>query len=148
MHDGDDILIMHGWQPLVEGLGLEISSGIGESPKIRTDAKSHIEHRLEQLVSAQKIVQEESSRIEDLERRRAIPRIAAETDARQKGKSIAETEQAGRDAAEKIPDEGPRDSEALEAAEVLLDEHTVDGALWLVKKCSDCLLYTSPSPRD
>ena len=145
MHDGDDILIMHGWQPLIEGLGLEISSGIGESPKIRTDAKSHIEHRLEQLVSAQKIVKEESSRIEDLERRRAIPRIAAETDARQKGKSIAETEQAGRDAAEKIPDEGPRDSEALEAAEVLLDEHTVDGALWLVKKCSD-LRWVSAAP--
>ncbi|MEE2759783.1 MAG: hypothetical protein VYA86_07390 [Candidatus Thermoplasmatota archaeon] len=145
IHEGDDIVIVHGWQPLIEGLGLKISSEVGSSPEVKTDAKAHINHRLMKLVKAQEIVQIESSRKEDLEKRRSILRIAAETEARQKGKGIAETEKAGREAAEKIPDEGPKDPSALENAEILLDEHAVDGTLWLVKKCSD-LRWVSAAP--
>ena len=28
LHDGSDLLIMHGWQPLLEGLGLQIASKV------------------------------------------------------------------------------------------------------------------------
>lgn len=145
LHEGPDILIMHGWQPLLEGLGLRITSEIGAIPSIGTDAKSHLEYRLNRLVEAKRIFDEEASRVSDLEQRRSIPRIAAETAARQQGKSITETEEAGREAAATIPDDGPKDSDALSAAEILLDEHTVDGALWLVKKCSD-LRWVSAAP--
>ena len=129
LHDGPDLLIMHGWQPLLEGLGLRITSEIGAVPSIGTDAKSQLEDRLNRLVGAKKITDEESSRVSELEQRRSIPRIAAETAARQQGKSIAETEQAGREAAATIPDDGPKDYDALAAAEILLDEHAVDLSL-------------------
>ena len=145
LHDGSDLLIMHGWQPLLEGLGLQIASKVGANPSVRIDAKAHIEDRLNRLVKSIKIIDEETLRVDDLEQRRSIPRIAAETAARQQGKSIAETEQAGRDAAAAIPDEGPKDKDALLAAELLIDEHSVDGALWLVKKCSD-LRWVSAAP--
>ena len=145
LHEGSDILIMHGWQPLLEGLGLQITSEIGASPKVGVDAKSHIENHLDRLVKAQEIIDRETLRVEELERRRSIPRIEAETSARQQGKSIAETEQAGREAAAKIVDSGPKDSDALVAAETLLDSHAVDGSLWLVRKCSD-LRWVAAAP--
>ena len=145
MHDGPDILIMHGWQPLIEGLGLQVETDEKSIPEIRVDAKAHIESRLESLVSAQNVCQTEKERQEDLEQRRSLLRIGAETAARQRGESIAETEVEGRKAAEEITDEGPADSVILEAAEALLDEHTVDGVLWLVRKCSD-LRWVASAP--
>ena len=92
---------------------------------------------MESLINAQNVCRIERERQDELEQRRALLRIGAETAARQRGESIAETEVEGRKAAEEIVDEGPADPVLLEAAEALLDEHTVDGALWLVRKCSD-----------
>ncbi len=144
MHDGADILIMHGWQPLIEGLGLQISSGGGQV-EIRVDARAHLTSRLKKLVDAHQICDAEQKRKEELEKQRAALRIAAETAARQRGESIAETEAEGRKAAEEIVDDGHANPTALEAAEALLDEHGVDGALWLVRKCSD-LRWVAAAP--
>ena len=136
MHDGADILIMHGWQPLLEGMGLQISAS-GKGVEIRVDAKAHLDSRLNRLVNAKQVCNAEIERKNDLEQRRSTLRIAAETAARQRGASIAETEIDGRKAAEEIADDGPTDPSSLEAAEALLDEHEVDGTLWLIRKCSD-----------
>ncbi len=145
IHDGSDLLIMHGWQPLIEGLGLQIGAGEVTKPEIRVDAKAHLTSRLDQLVKAQETCRSEVIRKETLGQRRAILRIRAETAARQRSASIAVTEREGREAAEQIVDEGPDDSVVLEAAEALLDEHAVDGALWLVRKCSD-LRWVASAP--
>tara|TARA_B110000438_G_scaffold247325_1_gene249411 strand:- start:4005 stop:6170 length:2166 start_codon:yes stop_codon:yes gene_type:complete len=144
MHDGSDILIMHGWQSLIEGMGLQVASD-GNGVETRVDAKAHLKSRLNKLVDAQQICDAENNRKASLEQRRSVLRISAETAARQRGESIAETEIAGRKAAEEITDEGPTDLIILEAAEALLDEHGVDGALWLVRKCSD-LRWVAAAP--
>ena len=144
IHDGADLLIMHGWQPLIEGLGLQISSD-GKQVEIRVDADAHLTSRLNKLVDARQICDSELERKEDLEKQRATLRIAAETAARQRGLDIAETDAEGRKAAEEIVDKGPANPSALEAAEALLDEHGVDGALWLVRKCSD-LRWVAAAP--
>ncbi|MDG1525251.1 MAG: hypothetical protein P8Q90_04205, partial [Candidatus Thalassarchaeaceae archaeon] len=144
MHDGADILIMHGWQPLLEGMGLQISAS-GKGVETRVDAKAHLESRLNRLVNAKQVCNAEIERENDLEHRRSTLRIAAETAARQRGASIAETEIEGRKAAEEIADDGPVDPSSLEAAEALLDEHEVDGALWLIRKCSD-LRWVASAP--
>ena len=136
MHDGSDILIMHGWQSLIEGVGLQIATDESSKVEIRVDAKAHLKSRLDKLVKALETCRSETVRQETLEQERAILRISAETAARQRGASIAVTESEGRKAAEAIIDDGPEDSLALETAEVLLDEHGVDGSLWLVRKCS------------
>ena len=145
MHDGSDILIMHGWQPLLEGLGLQIGNKANSKPEMRVDANAHIESRIASLVDAQNLSKAEKDRRAELEQRRSVLRIAAETAARQRGESIAATDAEGRKAAESITDNGPDDSIALEAAEALLDEHAVDGALWLVRKCSD-LRWVAAAP--
>ena len=145
MHDGADILIIHGWQPLIEGLGLHIATDDSTKPEIRVDAKAHLESRLNQLVKAQETCHSETVRKETLEQQRAVLRISAETAARQRGASIAVTESEGRKAAEEIADTGPDNSAALETAEALLDEHEVDGVLWLVRKCSS-LRWVSAAP--
>ena len=136
MHDGPDLLIMHGWQSLIEGLGLQIGADEETRIEIRVDGKAHLDSRLNKLVKAQETCRSENARQEELNQKRAILRIGAETAARQRDASIAVTESEGRKAAEEIVDDGPEDAQALEAAETLLDEHAVDGALWLVRKCS------------
>ncbi len=146
IHDGNDILITHGWQPLLEGLGLQISAGVlGQSPKLRADAIAHAKARLTKLASAISTQQEENERRSVLDKRRAILRIEAETAARQRGESIAATEAEGRKAASTVEDTGPADEKLLFAAEQLLDEHAVDGSLWLVRKCSD-LRWVAAAP--
>ncbi|MDP6325378.1 MAG: hypothetical protein QF684_07455 [Candidatus Thalassarchaeaceae archaeon] len=144
MHDGSDILIMHGWQPLIEGMGLQISAN-GTGVEIRVDAKAHLESRLSRLVDANQTCNAEKERVSALEMRRSTLRIAAETAARQRGDTIAETEIEGQKAAEEIIDDGPNEPDTLESAESLLDEHGVDGALWLVRKCSD-LRWVAAAP--
>jgi len=144
MHDGSDILIMHGWQPLIEGLGLQISTQ-GSQIETRVDAEAHLTARLDRLVEARQTCDIENERKEEVEKRRSVLRIAAETAARQRGENIAETEAEGKKAEEEITDDGPDNPTALEAAEALLDEHGVDGALWLVRKCSD-LRWVAAAP--
>ncbi|MEE3083234.1 MAG: hypothetical protein VX320_03990 [Candidatus Thermoplasmatota archaeon] len=146
IHDGNDILITHGWQPLLEGLGLQIESGsIGSSPQMRVDASAHTKARLSELASAIRIQQQEDERRQVLDNRRSILRIEAETAARQRGESIAATEAEGDKAASTVEDSGPEDEKSLIKAEQLLDEHAVDGCLWLVKKCSD-LRWVAAAP--
>ena len=144
MHDGDDILIMHGWQPLLEGLGLQTASN-GNLVEVRVDAEAHLKSRLNRLEDAHQTCSVEKERMADLEQRRSTLRIAAETAARQRGETIAATEEEGRKAADEIKDEGTPNPTALEAAESLIDEHGVDGALWLVRKCSD-LRWVAAAP--
>ncbi|MDE0707559.1 MAG: hypothetical protein OSB33_01280 [Candidatus Poseidoniales archaeon] len=144
MHDDSDILIMHGWQSLIEGMGLQVASD-RNGVETRVDAKAHLKSRLNKLMDAQQTCNVERDRKTSLEQRRSVLRISAETAARQRGESIAETEVEGRKAAEEITDEGPAEPAILEAAEALLDEHEVDGALWLVRKCSD-LRWVAAAP--
>lgn len=147
LHDGGDLLITHGWQSLLEGLGLEVDDAAepGAQPRQRADAKAHVQSRLERLADALSTVQTEQDRAEDLASRRAILRIEAETAARQRGDSIEATEAEGRRAAAEIIDDGPANPESNEAAEALLDAHEVDGSLWLVRQCSD-LRWVAAAP--
>ncbi|MDP6899592.1 MAG: hypothetical protein QGF94_02010 [Candidatus Thalassarchaeaceae archaeon] len=138
IHDGDDILITHGWEPLLEGLGLEFEDHEASDRPVRqrADAKEHVQVRLAGLASALTVVREESARRTTLSENRAAVRTEAETAARQRGATIAETEDEGDLAAADIEDAGPADSEALKSAEQLLDDHEVDGSLWVVRNCS------------
>ena len=107
IHDANDILIIHGWQSLVEGLGIHIEEKPSSQPSIRVDALSHIDSRVSDLVKANQIVDEENRRVEDLEHEKSILRIEAETAARQRGETIEVTEEEGKKAADKIADPGP-----------------------------------------
>lgn len=139
LHDGGDLLITQGWQALLEGLGLQVadSTAVDERPRIKADARAHVKDRLSRLAEALTISRAEAERRKILEERRAVLRIEAETAARQRDADIATTEAEGAEAASSIADPGPADAAALEAAEVLLDDHAVDGSLWLVRRCSD-----------
>ena len=63
-------------------------------------------------------------------------KIAAETNARQRGLGIAETDKIGRDAADKVPDKGPANPEEFRNSQVLEDDHAVDGILTQVRQIS------------
>ena len=145
IHDGNDILIIHGWQSLVEGLGIHLEAKVSAKPSVIVDAKSHIESRISDLIVAKQIVGDEEKRVKDLEHQRSILRIEAETAARQRGETIEATEKEGRKAADKIPDPGPENASELERSLKLLDDHEVDGSLWLVRKCSD-LRWVAAAP--
>ena len=68
-----------------------------------------------------------------MEKERSTVRIAAETNARQRGLGIAETDKIGREAAQKLPDPGPKNPEEYLRAQVLEDDHYVDGILTQVR---------------
>ena len=72
----------------------------------------------------------------ELEKERSTVRIAAETDARQRGLGIAETDKIGRDAANKLPDPGPKNPEEYLSAQVFEDDHAVDGILTQIRQIS------------
>jgi len=147
IHEGNDLLITQCWQPLLEGMGLEFEDvpAIGLSPRVRVDVKVHVVERMANLASSKKIADEEKTRVETLNAKRSLVKIEAETAARQQGRSIAETENEGRIATEKIVDMGPKDSSSVRLARQLLDEHSVDGCLWLIRKCSD-LRWVAAAP--
>ena len=68
--------------------------------------------------------------------RRSTVRIAAETNARQRGLGIAETDRIGREAANKLQDPGPKNPDKYLNAQVLEDDHYVDGILTQVRMIS------------
>ena len=70
MHDGVDILIMHGWQPLIEGLGLQIVAQ-GSQVETRVDAEAHLTSRLKRLVEAHQTCDAEKERVDVLEKQRS-----------------------------------------------------------------------------
>ena len=132
-HDGDDIVIPTHWEGLVEGLGLE---RYGNAFRVANEAGPHIEDRVSGIRAATDMIAQDVGRQEELEGRRAVVRMRAETAARQEGFGIQETDEAGAVAAEKIEDPGPNDPEALRAARVLLDEHSAERSLWLTRRLS------------
>jgi len=133
-HDGDDLLITNGWEAMLEGFGLRADEGKIKRVK---DARSHLLNRLKQLEEAAASIDKERLRMKELQAARSSVRIAAETEARQKGMSIADTDRLGKEAMEKVADEGPTNPQKLHAARMLEDEHAIIGTLWLVRKSSD-----------
>jgi DNA polymerase II large subunit len=148
-HDGDDILITHGWQPLLEGLGFAIPAAVedelGMAPTARVDCRELSRDRLSRISDALSITREESARLAELEQKKQKTRLAAETAARQRGAGIEETDADGVAAAAKIDDSGPADAGKLRPAEKLLDEHEADASLWVVRKASS-LRWVSSAP--
>ena len=133
-HDGEDLVVLAGWEGLMEGFGFSTD---GEQPVRTKDGLKVTHERIERLRSAKTVLDEERQRKSELEKERATIRIAAETGARQRGLGIAETDQVGRDAAASIPDEGPSDAAAYMAAQKIEDEHAVEGIMTLVRNLSD-----------
>jgi len=133
IHDGGDILIPKNWESLLDGLGLEQRDG-GIVPVV--ESGPHISSRIQRIKESNAVIREEEGRLADLEARRAVARVEATTAAMQSGKGTLETEAIGDEAAEKIEDQGPRDSAALRNSRVLLDGHEVERCLWLVRNLS------------
>ena len=132
-HEAGDIVILSNWEGLLEGLGLIIEEGMVVSS---VDATLHIDDRLLRVSEAKKVVQFEGERKSELERRRGLARIRATTLAMQQGKGTLETEAIGEEAAQEISDLGPENIASLNRSIYLLDDHIVDGSLWLVRKLS------------
>ncbi|MEC8789393.1 MAG: hypothetical protein VXX17_04960, partial [Candidatus Thermoplasmatota archaeon] len=132
-HDGDDLVITEGWEALLDGLGYSLK---GNAPMKIEDADTVFSDRISELRSAAVTLSKERSRKRDLENERSTVRIAAETNARQRGLGIAETDKIGRDAANQLPDPGPKDPEKYLRAQVLEDDHAVDGILTQIRQIS------------
>ncbi|MBO58556.1 MAG: hypothetical protein CMA77_06130 [Euryarchaeota archaeon] len=133
-HDGDDIVVTSAWEGMLDGLGLSIKN---QKVIERVNFSPHIDDRLKSLKNAIEMVEVEEKRIQLLETERSRVRIAAETAARQRGEGISATDQAGEKAAELVIDEGPDNSNRLFAAQNLLEDHAVEGALHIVRECSE-----------
>jgi DNA polymerase II large subunit len=109
----------------------------GESPLRIVDAGSKFNSRIKQLRDAHATLSEERARLKELRQSRSTVRIAAETDARQRGLGIAETDEVGRLAEAKVEDTGPADPQKYLAAQIHEDDHAVDGILQIIRKISD-----------
>ena len=133
-HDGEDLVITSGWPAVLEGFGFSFE---GDTPLRIVDARARFDARIEELKLAHTVLTEERKRLDELNRAKATVRIAAETDARQRGLGITETDQVGREAAEQVPDPGPADPKQYLAAQIDEDDHAVDGILDQVRKISD-----------
>ncbi|DAC50184.1 MAG TPA: hypothetical protein D7H97_04075 [Candidatus Poseidoniales archaeon] len=133
-HAGDDIILTSAWQGMLEGLGLCIKD---DKVVERIDFKPHFDDRIERLSNALIMLNVEAERCKQLELERSIVRIAAETAARQRGEGISATDQAGEEAAAAVSDAGPADSSRIVAAKILLDDHAIEGALHIVRDCSE-----------
>ena len=132
-HDGDDLVITDGWQAMLDGLGF---SSNGKAPLKTEDGASVFADRIISLRSAEITLADERKRKDALESERSTVRIAAETDARQRGLGIAETDKIGREAANQLLDPGPDDAEKYLRAQILEDDHAVDGILAQVRQLS------------
>ncbi len=132
-HDENDLIITTGWQALLEGLGFSYES---ESPIKIDDAMSKYLQLIDRLENTQLILEDERLRIEELEKERSTIRIAAETNARQKGLGIADTDRIGREAAAELPDMGPKNHDDFVNAQIQKDNYKVDGILPIVRDIS------------
>lgn len=133
-HKRGDIIIPSHWEPLVEGLGLELD---GKNLRLQVDAAPHVADRVARIRGATDTIRAEDARLAEVEAARNVERVQAQTAARQRGMSIAETEAAGDEAASKIEDPGPPNYKELMAARHILDDHEVDRSLWLVRTLSE-----------
>ena len=132
-HEGGDLVITDGWQALLDGLGYTLK---GKAPLRIEDAATIFSNRIDDLRNAAITLEKEKQRMDELERERSTVRIAAETNARQRGLGIAETDKIGRDAANKLPDPGPDLPEKYLKAQILEDDHAVDGILTQIRQIS------------
>ena len=132
-HDGDDLVVLAGWEALLEGFGFSSDEG---APLRLKDASTIVKHRIDALRKAKTVLDKERQRLRELGRERATIRIAAETGARQRGLGIAETDKLGREAAASVMDEGPQNPSAYLAAQRLEDEHAIEGVMVLVRELS------------
>ena len=129
-HDGDDLVITKGWEAMLDGLGFKIK---GKAPMKIEDSDAVFSDRISELRSAATTLNEEELRKTALERERSTIRIAAETNARQRGMGISETDKVGREAANKLIDPGPKDPDEYLRAQILEDDHYVDGILTQIR---------------
>ena len=132
-HEGDDLVITEGWEAMLDGLGFTIK---GKAPMRIEDAEAVFKNRITELRNAAIVLDEEQKRKGELEQKRSTVRIAAETNARQRGLGIAETDKIGREAANQLPDPGPKNPEEYLRAQILEDDHQVDGILTQIRQIS------------
>ena len=132
-HDGNDLIITSGWSALMEAFGFSTQE---DKPMLIVDSRKIFTDKIAKMVEAEAILSKEEERIEELAKERAIQRISAETNARQLGKSIAETDEIGRIAAANIVDVGPDDAEKYLSSQIERDDYRVDGILPVIKKIS------------
>ena len=132
-HDNDDLVITEGWQAMLDGLGFSYKS---KAPVRIEDAMTIFKDRIQSLRETELILAEERKRKGELDSERSTVRIAAETGARQRGLGIAETDTIGKEAAEKLPDPGPSNPEQYLRAQIMEDDHAVDGIITQVRQIS------------
>ena len=137
LHENEDILAISGWEALLDGLGYS-TEDLQESttPRKILDVNEHCMERIRLLRIAYDLVSKEDIRLKELNEKKRVVKIKAETEARQQGMGISETVEIGKKAMLEIEDEGPKDYDKLSEAEVLIEEHEFLNSLWLVKKCS------------
>ena len=87
----------------------------GSQIKMRADAAPHVTDRVAKIRAATETLRAEEVRRE-IEAERDIERIRAQTTARQRGMSIAETEKEGDEAAESIEDPRAIEPEGIDGS--------------------------------
>ena len=132
-HEGDDIVATCGWQALLNGFGFTTRKS--ELHQL-IDLGISVEQRILELRDCNTALRAERARLFALEKERSTIRIAAETEARQRGLGISETDQVGKEAAESVPDEGPENASRYKASQRMHDDHEVDGLLPLIRESS------------
>ena len=132
-HEGDDIVATCGWQALLNGFGFTTRKS--ELHQL-IDLGINVEQRVLELRDCNTVLRAERARLFALEKERSTIRIAAETEARQRGLGISETDQVGKEAAESVPDEGPENASRYKASQRMHDDHEVDGLLPLIRESS------------
>jgi len=132
-HENDDLIITEGWQAMLDGLGYSYK---GKAPIRIEDALTIFKDRIQSLRDTELILAEERGRKSVLESERSTVRIAAETGARQRGLGIAETDTIGKEAAEQLPDAGPKNPAKYLQAQIMEDDHCVDGILTQIRMIS------------
>ena len=132
-HEGDDIVATCGWQALLNGFGFTTRKS--ELHQL-IDLGISVDQRILELRDCNTVLRAEKARLFALEKERSTIRIAAETEARQRGLGIAETDQVGKEAAESVPDKGPENASRYKASQRMHDDHEVDGLLPLIRESS------------
>ena len=132
-HEGDDIVATGGWQAMLNGFGFTTRKS--EIHQL-IDLGIAVDQRILELRDCNTVLRAERARLFALEKERSTVRIAAETEARQRGLGISETDQVGKEAAESVPDEGPENTSRYKTSQRLHDDHDVDGILPLIRESS------------
>jgi len=142
-----DILITAGWESLLEGLNFQFKNEVDFIPNNNSDIISITYEKIAQLSDSKKLIDHEKIRKQSINEKRRVEKIRAETEARQKGLSISDTEKAGKVAMEIIEDEGPDDIEGLEKSVELRDEYIINKALCVIRESSEIRWENSVSTR-